>query len=314
MRALLIAAALCFSVPANAADITYKDGEIFISGELVANDGENFQKLVSATDRPTQELTVYLNSLGGHASTVISIGDYIHHTGMTTVVLPNALCVSTCALIWLGGKQRIASEHSKIGFNGIYNGYTSEVDQETAVAYAIVGAYLAHLGIGYDAIKWMMSSPSGAVNTLSFEQAKTFGITVVSWEQLIAFLEQQKKQPALPPPRPPTPAPRSPQNPYVVINELNLRSGPDKTTENVLSSYAPNDFIPQGSVFDIRDVSGCKIGRGNEIWCPVTLNRDGLKFNGWVSAHFLRSQRDGVLLACRFNTPDPDCVRNDYGR
>ncbi len=314
MRSLLIAAALCLAVPANAADISYKDGEIFISGELVANDGENFQKLVLTTGRPTQELNVYLNSLGGDASTVISIGDYIHHTGITTVVLPNAHCVSTCALIWLGGKQRIASEHSKIGFHGIYNGYTSEVDQETAVGYAIVGAYLAHLGIGYDAIKWMMSSPSGALNAFGFEQAKAFGIPVISWEQLITFLEQQKKQAPLPPPPPPTPAPLSMQNPYIVINDLNLRSGPDKTTQNVLSSYAPNDFIPQGTVFDIQDISGCKIGRGDEIWCPVSWNQYGLKFNGWVSAHFLKSQRDGLLLACRFNTPDPNCVRNDYER
>jgi len=98
---------------------------------------------------------------------------------------------------------------------------------------------------------------------------------------------------------------------YLVTQNLNLRSAPDKYSSNVLSDFAPNDYIPEGTSFtwtNRPDGSNCTVGGGGEIWCRLSYDHDGMTSQGWVSAHFLRDN-NGVLLACRYATPDPECVR-----
>jgi hypothetical protein len=98
---------------------------------------------------------------------------------------------------------------------------------------------------------------------------------------------------------------------YRVTINLMLRSAPDKNSSNVISDY-PKDYIPEGSIFSYRP-SYCTYGSGlysptNEVWCRVNYDHDGITTNGWVSAHFLRD-KSGVLLACRYETTDPECAR-----
>jgi hypothetical protein len=98
---------------------------------------------------------------------------------------------------------------------------------------------------------------------------------------------------------------------YRVTQNLILRSGPDKSSWNMLSNYAPKDYIPEGQIFTWKgrpNAGNCTAGRGGEIWCQLTYTHDdGIKTNGWVSAHFLRSTTTEMLLACLFQTPDPEC-------
>ena len=99
---------------------------------------------------------------------------------------------------------------------------------------------------------------------------------------------------------------------YRVTQNLILRSGPDKSSWNMLTNYAPNDYIPEGKIFTWKrrpDAGNCTSGRGGEIWCQLTYPHDGgIKTDGWVSAHFLRSTTTQRLLACLFQNRDPDCA------
>jgi hypothetical protein len=294
---LALAALLLVTQLARAAEIRIEDnGAISVSGELVANDGDTFQRAVGQTKVPPQDIMVFLNSPGGDAATVISIGDYIHHTGIATTVLPGAECVSTCALIWLGGAHRFASRTSKIAFHGLYNGHTLEVDQKLAVSYAIVGAYLAHLGIGYDGIVWMISSPPGTANALSFEKAKELGIDVASWEELLDAAKKLQGK---------TPSKEKGFAVYTTTTELTLRSDADPRA-------APIYRIPRGEKVYGWLEENCKwwmgSGRGSQdadnLWCPVWYDNQ----KGWANAAYLVTAR-GEILACSNAPWRSGCVR-----
>jgi hypothetical protein len=99
---------------------------------------------------------------------------------------------------------------------------------------------------------------------------------------------------------------------YRVTQNLILRSSPDKSSWNMLTNYAPNDYIPEGKKFTWKsrpDATNCAGGSGGEVWCRVTYPHDGgIRTDGWVSAHFMRSTITRMLLACLFQNPNPDCA------
>jgi hypothetical protein len=70
---------------------------------------------------------------------------------------------------------------------------------------------------------------------------------------------------------------------YRVIQNLFLRSGPDKSSWNMLTNYAPKDYIPEGKIFTWKrrpDAGNCTAGRGGEIWCQLTYTPDNNKWMG----------------------------------
>ena len=97
---------------------------------------------------------------------------------------------------------------------------------------------------------------------------------------------------------------------YRVTQNLILRSNPDKSSWNMLTNVEPNDFIPEGTRFTWKSrPEDCTAGIGGEVWCRLTYTHDGgIRTEGWVSAHFMRSTITGMLLACLFLNPDPDCA------
>ena len=65
---------------------------------------------------------------------------------------------------------------------------------------------------------------------------------------------------------------------YRVTQNLSLRGGPDKSLLNMLTNYAPTDYIPEGTIFTLKDVLNagkCTAGRGGDIWCQLTYSHDG---------------------------------------
>jgi hypothetical protein len=75
----------------------------------------------------------------------------------------------------------------------------------------------------------------------------------------------------------------------------------------MLNNYAPKDYIPEGEIFAWNDRPNCTTSRGGDIWCQLTYAHDGgLKTDGWVNAHFLRSTTNQRLLACLFQSPCAD--------
>jgi hypothetical protein len=70
---------------------------------------------------------------------------------------------------------------------------------------------------------------------------------------------------------------------YRVTQNLFLRSGPDKSSWNMLTNYAPKDYIPEGKIFTWKrrpDAGNCTAGRGGEIWCQLTYTPDNNKWMG----------------------------------
>jgi hypothetical protein len=100
---------------------------------------------------------------------------------------------------------------------------------------------------------------------------------------------------------------------YRVTQNLILRSNPNKSTWNMLANYAPKDFIPEGTRFTWKSrPDDCAAGSDGEVWCHLTYTHDGgIRTDGWVSAHFVRSTITRTLLACLFQNPDPDCSDDD---
>jgi hypothetical protein len=88
---------------------------------------------------------------------------------------------------------------------------------------------------------------------------------------------------------------------YHVIQNLMLRSEPNKNSWNVLSAYAPYDFIPHGITFTFGPNPKCMYGNGQEVWCHVWYTPPGqpqtIKMWGWISAHFLRDNNGALSPA-----------------
>ena len=64
--------------------------------------------------------TVSLDSPGGSVADALEIGALIRGKGYTTSVSAGSFCASSCPLIFMGGKERLATEQSAIGVHQIY--------------------------------------------------------------------------------------------------------------------------------------------------------------------------------------------------
>jgi hypothetical protein len=202
IRALAVLMVLWLASPARGAEVTsdgpYKwgGGSIVINGDLVDGDFEKFRKVATSfTDY--EKVLVLLNSTGG-AAVALDIGDLIRKSGMSTSVAEKDECLSVCAFIWLAGKHRFSGRTSRIGFHGVYNMRTDEVDHDAAMFDAIIGAYLGHLGFSYGDILWMLEPPPLNLHWLNAELAKEHNIYFQWFDE--AFLDNKKSPPPAPPP------------------------------------------------------------------------------------------------------------------
>jgi hypothetical protein len=64
--------------------------------------------------------TVALDSPGGAVAEALEIGALIRARGYTTSVAAGALCASSCPLIFMGGRERLANAQAAIGVHQIY--------------------------------------------------------------------------------------------------------------------------------------------------------------------------------------------------
>lgn len=153
--ALLAAAA--FAGPANAADIfvdnigSSKKQPIYVivvRGTIVPGDFEKFKKV--AAKLPASRTIVAFNSDGGVVSDGLNIGLYIRDRRLVTYA--GAECSSVCGLAWLAGSTRYVSKDSHVGFHAAYRLAENGDATVSSSANALAGAYLARIGMSYDAI------------------------------------------------------------------------------------------------------------------------------------------------------------------
>jgi hypothetical protein len=178
MKKLLLAATAVMAMmsSAHSADIQLSDKgtapRITINGELAKGDYQKFSNL--AARLPSGHAgSVYLDSPGGAVDDALSIGSWIADQNWTTVV--PKFCASSCALIWLAGKDRTVKSDARVGFHAIY---FAKSDQVSPGGNAKVGAYLFKLGFSPNTIEYLTQTSPKKMEWLDGEKAERYGIDV----------------------------------------------------------------------------------------------------------------------------------------
>ena len=258
LRALALLVALCLTSAAQGATITVhpedNNGRIFvdIAGEITLTDIKTFSDKIEHL--PSEKVYVSLSSEGGDAVAVV-IGNYIRLSGMKTLVPENKKCVSVCAIIWLGARDRyVGGENTAVGFHGVYNKNTGQPGSMNVR----IAVYLGYLDLSYDAVDWILGAPPLAIRWLTPETSKQYGIyySDLRPKRSVPFVDEQvaNTTPApTPPPQVPTPpqahpAPpqlpqqspqttQGPKRPFRVVDAsdgfLNIRNGPGPTYQEI---------------------------------------------------------------------------------
>lgn len=118
---------------------------------------------------------VAFQSDGGNLLAGLEIGKFIRLRNFATVVPENSLCMSACAIAWLGGTQRYMGTTAHIGFHAAY---LKRTGQESGAANALVGSYLNQIGLSESAIFYVTQAPPTSMTLLTIADAKRFGIDV----------------------------------------------------------------------------------------------------------------------------------------
>jgi hypothetical protein len=103
----------------------------------------------------------------------IRIGNEIRAKGFWTFIKCGTLCESACALAWLGVVHRTISPAGFVGFHAAYDAVTR---LESGEGNALVGAYLARLGLSDAAIAYITHMGPNSMQWLSAGDAVKIGI------------------------------------------------------------------------------------------------------------------------------------------
>lgn len=148
---------------------------ILLSGEIVEGDTERFLRAIEGVDRAT----IVLESPGGLIHEAFSVGAEISNRGYATQVLPDTSCYSACALIWLTGQRRYMSQSSTIGVHAAYYEDEGGSLNITGAGNAEIGAFLAHIGLRREAIRYITTAkPDEDFLYLTPQIARTLGIEI----------------------------------------------------------------------------------------------------------------------------------------
>ena len=286
MRALTLVVTLSLASPAAAAEIKLwpnwnNQGRdiVVVDGVIAYEDQDKFREIVGNIQN-RGEAIVDLRSQGGNAVAGLDMADVVRRAGMKTHVPDGRTCASACALIWVAGSERFAGKNSCIGFHGLFDPTTG---QQSASLSAVAGAELGYIGLSLDAVYWMLSARELDTHWLTTEIANKLGImwTKTPDDQVSTCGLIAQKPPQLPPPV---------SLKMRTLYNLNLREAPDPRSENLLAYWAPEDFIPIGTVFEWRtNTPDCTTAPDGSNWCKVTHQHNGTKTTGWVAIRYMET-------------------------
>jgi hypothetical protein len=294
---------------ADAAEINYvfRDDHqginMVIKGNIEEGDAHKFndvRRTVQAT-LVSSNVTVILNSYGGSVYEALSIASAIREMNWSTWVQTDSDCNSSCALIWLAGNIRYATETSLVGFHAAYNGQTKA---ESGAANAVVGAFYKELGFKDEAIYYLTMAPPEQSIFLTEESADKYGIAhsgKLPSEGSIQLLIQTAlaNKPQAEPESQPTPRYKEDRIATTVTDDLILRREPSPSSANMLKGQSP-DFIPRGTTIEFPVNPKCWFnGQFKTTWCRVDWTTNGRVFKGWVRAFYLKSANSNNF-ACTF--------------
>lgn len=189
-----LALSMLFSASVYSASITksrYENSNTYflvISGTIEKDDDIKFKNVASGISNAI----VILDSPGGSLMPGMEIGRYVRSNGFVTAVPDKTLCASSCALIWVAGAKRFAETNSFIGFHAAYI-YKNGVPVESGVANALVGSYLAKLGLSDNTIIFITNAPPEGIARLDAYTADRIGLTYASVRGQGNNLSQRKE-------------------------------------------------------------------------------------------------------------------------
>lgn len=146
---------------------------ISVTGDIELQDDEKFTEITS----DIHQGIVTLSSDGGALLPALTIGRTIRAKGLFTIVPDHSICASACAIIWLGGNERLVSSSAQIGFHAAYR-QRFGITTESGSANALVGSYYASLGLSDEAIYYLTSSAPSDMFWIDAEKARSLGIEI----------------------------------------------------------------------------------------------------------------------------------------
>jgi hypothetical protein len=149
---------------------------IEIKGKIKPGDADRFDVEANKVSTKPHRVFVLLSGPGGNLLDSLHIGTAIRSKGWYTSVPAKKECDSSCAYIWIAGVSRSADVSSRIGFHAVYDMNTK---REMGSGNAILGAYLAIMGVSLPAISYLTSAGAFNMTYLTAEAAKTFDIAFV---------------------------------------------------------------------------------------------------------------------------------------
>ena len=135
--------------PARAIQIQRIEGDVFVSGDIVANDD---LKLRAEFDTAPVKRLILVNSRGGHLTASLNIARWLATRPVTTLVV--GPCLSACSLIFMAGKERMYATGFEprltvIGIHGPSLPQTGQLLPERAGE--MLAFYKERMGEKYDA-------------------------------------------------------------------------------------------------------------------------------------------------------------------
>ena len=165
-----------------------------IEGTIAQGDAQRVQSALAAL--PTsRQIVVRLNSPGGVLQEALRMGRYFSSNGIRTEVLgSSSVCLSACALAFLGGRNkdgeswRVKGSAARIGYHAFRRVVTDKeftvADMEEAVASTqrsllAVADYLIAVNADIEFLSMMLEKPSNDMSYLENAKALRTGVHVL---------------------------------------------------------------------------------------------------------------------------------------
>jgi len=99
---------------------------IYATGKVVRGDLYRLQSAYAQLPNKRKQSIVVFSSNGGELNEGLRIGKYLYRHGIGSAVMKNSICASSCALAFLGGRDKygrkllVLPRGSKLGFHSFY--------------------------------------------------------------------------------------------------------------------------------------------------------------------------------------------------
>ncbi|MEO9167275.1 MAG: PAN domain-containing protein [Aestuariivirga sp.] len=135
----------------------------------------------------TSVTLLFLASDGGDANEGLAIAKLVHKLGWGTAVVGSNRCMSSCALIWIAGKDKFLSKTALVGFHAVYTN-----DGVSSNGNALFGAFYGQLGLTDRAITYLTQAPPSGYNPVTLDNAPSIDLQVEDWDKVIGTTPAQQ--------------------------------------------------------------------------------------------------------------------------